>query len=151
MKICFVSSSGGHWEELLCLRKIISENASFFVTEKGSQADDFKGYKLYTFPQINRKEKGFIKEFFHLFVESKKILNSEKPDVIITTGALLSYPFCLIGKLNKSKIIYIESFARVNKKSLTGRLVYPFADLFIVQWKSMLKYYPNAKYTGGVF
>lgn len=151
MKICFVSSSGGHWEELLCLRKIISENDSFFVTEKGSQVDDFKGYKLYTILQINRKEKGFIKKFVRIFVEAKRILNNEKPDVIITTGALLSYPFCLIGKLKRSKIIYIESFARVNKKSLTGKLTYPFADMFIVQWESMLKYYPKAKYTGGIF
>ena len=150
MKICFVSSSGGHWEELLCLRKIAEDNDSFFVTEQGSQAEDFKGYKLYTLPQINRKEKGFLKKLFRLFCEAKKIINNEKPDVIITTGALLSFPFCFIGR-KKSKIIYVESFARVNKKSLTGRLVYPFADLFIVQWESMLKYYPKAKYTGGIF
>ena len=75
----------------------------------------------------------------------------EKPEVIITTGALIAFPFCLIGKLKKTKVIYIESFARVNNKSLTGKLVYPFADLFIVQWESMLELYPKAKYTGGIF
>lgn len=151
LKICFVSFSGGHWEELLCLKKISTENNSFFVTEKGSQSDEFKNYNIYTLSQINRREKGFIKKFFILFLEAKKILNREKPDIIITTGVLISFPFCLIGKCQKAKIIYIESFARVNKKSLTGRLVYPFADLFIVQWKPMLKYYPKAKYTGGIF
>ena len=74
MKICFVSSSGGHWEELLCLRKIAEKNDSFFVTEKGSQAEDFKGYKLYTLPQINRKEKGFLKKFLKLFSDAGKII-----------------------------------------------------------------------------
>ncbi len=151
MKICFVSSSGGHWEELLCLKKIANENDSFFVTEKGSQSDEFKDYNIYILPQINRCERNFIKNFLSLFFKARKIIKIEKPDIIITTGALISFPFCLIGKLNKAKIIYIESFARVNNKSLTGKLVYPFADLFIVQWKSMLKYYTKAKYTGGIF
>ena len=91
-----------------------------------------------------------MKKFLKLFSDAGKIIEKEKPDVIITTGALLSFPFCFIGR-KKSKIIYIESFARVNNKSLTGKLIYPFADLFIVQWKSMLKYYPKAKYTGGIF
>ena len=64
---------------------------------------------------------------------------------------MVSFPFCLVGKLKRKKIIYIESFARVDKKSLTGRLVYPFADLFLVQWEPMLKCYPKAEYVGGIF
>ncbi len=151
MKICFVSSSGGHWEELLCLKKIASENDSFFVTEKGSQADEFNEYKVYTVSQVNRCEKDFIKKFIILFSKARKIIKKEKPDVIITTGALIAFPFCLTGKLKRKKVVYIESFARVNNKSLTGRIVYPFADLFIVQWESMLEHYPKAKYTGGIF
>ena len=38
-----------------------------------------------------------------------------------------------------------------NNRSLTGRLVYPFADLFLVQWESLLELYPKAKYVGGIF
>lgn len=38
--------------------------------------------------------------------------------------------------------------ANINKKTITGRLVYKFADLFIVQWESMLKIYPKAIYRG---
>ena len=50
-----------------------------------------------------------------------------------------------------TKVIYLETFARVNDRSLTGRLVYPIADLFLVQWESLLEFYPKAKYVGGVF
>ena len=78
-------------------------------------------------------------------------MRKEQPDVVITTGALLAFPFCLLAKLMGKKVVYIESFARVYDKSLTGKLVYPFADLFIVQWESMLKCYPKAVYTGGIF
>ena len=150
-KICFVSSSGGHWEELLCLKELAQEYDALFVTEQSGQLDGCKLSPLYTFPQINRKEKGFLFHFFRLFVEAGKILKAEKPDVILSTGALVAYPFCLLGKLRGAKVVYIESFARVYNKSLTGRLVYPFADLFLVQWESLLSCYPKAKYVGGIF
>ncbi|WP_191976308.1 hypothetical protein [Limosilactobacillus reuteri] len=51
----------------------------------------------------------------------------------------------------KKKVIYIESFARITTPSLTGKILYHFADLFIVQWKELLKVYPKAKYFGGIF
>lgn len=151
LKLCFVASSGGHWEELMCLKDIANDYDTFYVTEEGGQAKDCEMEKIYTFPQINRHEKKFVVHFAKLFFKAFKILRKENPDFIITTGALIAFPFCIIGKMHGSKIIYIESFARVNNRSLTGRLVYPFADLFLVQWKSLLHFYPKAKYVGGIF
>ena len=58
---------------------------------------------------------------------------------------------CYLGKLFGKKIVYIESYARMNNKSLSGKLIYPIASLFIVQWKEMLKLYPKAKYLGGIY
>jgi UDP-N-acetylglucosamine:LPS N-acetylglucosamine transferase len=75
----------------------------------------------------------------------------EKPDTIISTGALVTFPICLLGKLMRKRIIYIESFARVDTASLTGKLMYRIADLFIVQWEELLKIYPKAMYGGGIF
>jgi UDP-N-acetylglucosamine:LPS N-acetylglucosamine transferase len=74
-----------------------------------------------------------------------------RPKYIITTGAHTAGPMCLIGHIFGSKIIYIETFANSITKSKTGRLVYKFADLFIVQWESMLTLYPKAKYGGWIF
>lgn len=136
----------------MCLREIAEENDAFFVTEEGGQIHDAGlNAQFYCVPQINRREKDFKKKFIRLFKTARAILKKEKPDVIITTGALAAFPFCLIGKLMRKKIIYIETFARVNGKSLTGKLVYPFADLFLVQWEELLKLYPKAKYVGGIF
>lgn len=151
MKACFVSSSGGHWEELMCLRSIAEEHDTFYVTEEGGQAGDSSLKHLYLLPQINRRQKDFCRRFLKLLVSAGKIMLREKPDVVVTTGALISFPFCLYGKLMGAKVIYLESFARVNDRSLTGKLVYPFADLFLVQWESLLEVYPKAKYVGGVF
>lgn len=151
MKLCFVSSSGGHWEELMCLKALASEHDSFYITEEGGQSADSGLAQIYTCRQINRREKGFLLHFLKLFSFASKTLRQIGPDAVITTGALVAFPFCLIAKLRGIKVIYIESFARVENKSLTGRLVYPFADLFLVQWESMLKCYPKAKYVGGIF
>ena len=58
---------------------------------------------------------------------------------------------CYIGKIFGSKIIFIETFANRNSKTLSGRLVYPIADLFLVQWEEMLKLYPKAKLGGWIY
>ena len=135
-KACFIASSGGHWEELMCLREIADAYDTFFVTEEGGQAEDSNLKKIYTLPQINRHEKSFFWHFFKLFKSALKILKKEKPDFVITTGALIAFPFCIFAKLRGIKI---------------GKLVYPFADLFLVQWEPLLKFYPKAKYVGGIF
>ena len=150
-KVCFVSSSGGHLEEISKLNIVCDKYENILITEKNSFTQSSFGKKQYFLPQINRKELFFIFKFIHIFFKSLVILLKEKPDVIISTGALASYPCCLLGKMMKKKIIYIESFARCDKSSLTGKLVYKFADLFIVQWEEMLEFYPNAIYGGGIF
>ena len=58
---------------------------------------------------------------------------------------------CLIGKIFGSKIIFIESFANSSSKSITGKIVYKFADLFIVQWENMLNIYPKSVYGGWIY
>jgi len=147
----FVASSGGHWEELMCIRSIAQEHNTVYVTEEGGQARDSSLEKLHLVPQINRRQKDFLWKFLKLILTSGKIMLREKPDFVVTTGALIAFPFCVYGKLLGAKVIYIESFARVHDRSLTGRLVYPMADLFLVQWETLLKCYPKAKYVGGIF
>lgn len=47
-----------------------------------------------------------------------------------------------------AKILFVESFCRVQTLSLTGRLVYPIADRFVVQWKGLCAKYLRAEYLG---
>jgi len=150
-KICFIASSGGHLEEISRLKVIESKYNSFLVTEKSEfTVENFCENKYYT-AQMNRKDPLFLIKFIGLFFKANHILNKEKPDMIITTGALMAYPFCILARYKEIKIVYIESFARVTKPSLTGRLLYNFADLFIVQWDDMLKLYPKSVLGGGIF
>ena len=67
-----------------------------------------------------------------------------KPDVIVSTGTHTTVPMCYFGKLFRKKVIYIETYANITKRTLSGKFVYPISDLFIVQWKQMKKLYPKA-------
>lgn len=148
-KLLFTSSSGGHLEELLQLNELINEQ-SVLVTE-GKVAAKVKFKKKYFIKQINRKEKYFLIHFIKLIICEFKILQKEKPDIVISTGALITVPLCILAKIMGKKVIYIESFARITTPSLTGKILYHFADLFVVQWKELLDVYPKAKYFGGIF
>lgn len=151
MKICFTASSGGHLVEISQLKELTKKYDSFLVTEYCENEEIAFCEKVYFLNQVNRKELFFVPKFMKMFWRTYKILKKENPDVIISTGALMTFPFCLLGKLFRKKIVYIESFARTQNGSLTGKMVYPFADVFIVQWKKLKKVYPRAIYLGGIF
>lgn len=148
-KVCLISSSGGHFEQLLRLSRLDKDYSVYYVTERTPYSVDKKD--THYVKQINRKEKFLLINIFLLFVQSLKIFIKEKPDVIISTGALCVIPSFLIGKLFHKKLIFIESFAKIKTPTKTGRLIYKISDVFIVQWKSMLKYYPNAVYLGSIY
>lgn len=44
--------------------------------------------------------------------------------------------------------MYIESIARVTSLSMSGRILYHLADVFIVQWPQLVERYPKSKYFG---
>lgn len=89
-----------------------------------------------------------------LFINTRlaiKLLRKERPDLIISSGAAVAVPFFYIGKLLGAKLIYIEVFDRIDKPTMTGKMVYPIADKFIVQWEEMKKVYPKAINLGSIF
>ena len=150
-KICFIASTGGHFEQLMMLKPLMDKYTSFLVTEKTKYSVINDDQKVYYLNQINRHEKLFIPKFISNVIKTIKIFYREKPDIIISTGALATIPMCLISKIFKRKVIFIESFAKVNSPTLTGKLIYKIADQFYVQWEEMLNVYPNAIYKGGIY
>jgi UDP-N-acetylglucosamine:LPS N-acetylglucosamine transferase len=151
-KICLISSSGGHFEQLLMLRKLSEKYKTFIVTEKTKYNKSDKKIDYYI-TQVNRKELFFLLKIICIFIKSLYIFIKEKPDVIISTGVLAAIPMMIIGHIFKKKIIYIESFAKINSPTMTGNFIYKknISDQFYVQWKSMLDFYPNAIYKGGIY
>lgn len=150
-KLCFAASSGGHLEQILMLRPLMKKYDSFLVTEKTSYQENNPEIRTLYLKQVNRREKKFPVLLLQNTISAVKILHREKPDIIISTGVLAVVPLCILGKLTGRKLIYIESFAKVTSPTLTGRILYRFADQFYVQWEPMLKVYPKAIYLGGIY
>lgn len=154
-KVMFISSTGGHLSELLQLEPIFSKYNYRILTEK-------------TKPNMYLKDKYSDKVDFVLFGNRHHFLRyflvmpinailimyyllKFRPETLITTGAHTCIFPCLLAKLFGKQIIYIETFANLESKTMTGRMMYYIADTFIVQWKSMLKLYPKAKYLGWIY
>jgi UDP-N-acetylglucosamine:LPS N-acetylglucosamine transferase len=150
-KVCFAASSGGHYEQLLMLRPLMDKYQSFVVTEKTLYNAEVKGHKTYFMLQVNRKEKLFIFAMIINAFRSLFVFLKERPDVVITTGALAMIPICLLAKVFRRKLIYIESFAKITSPTETGKFLYKYADRFYVQWESMKEFYPDAICLGGIY
>ena len=149
MKVCLVGSSGGHLTHLYMLESFWRQRERFWVTfDKEDARSLLQGEKMYPchYP-TNRNVKNLIRNTFLAW----KVLRKEKPDLIVSSGAAVAVPFFYLGKLFGAKTVYIEVFDRIDKPTLTGRLVYPITDKFIVQWEEMKQVYPKAENLGSIF
>lgn len=146
-KICLVSASGGHFEQLNCLKPLLQKYDGFIVTEK----TDFAAKADYFVTQTGFGDPGWIKDSIKLFGEVRKIWKKEKPDIVISTGTYIALPFMVMCKLYRKKLIYIETFARVTDTTKAGRMMYKFADLFIYQWPELKTYYQKGVYGGSIY
>ena len=149
IKICLVGSSGGHLTHLYQLKKFWENKNRFWVTfDKEDARSILENEKVYNcYYPTNRNLKNLIKNTFVAF----KVLRKEKPDIIISSGAAIAVPFFYLGKIFRAKTVYIEVFDRIDKPTLTGKLVYPVTDKFIVQWEEMKKVYKKAENFGSIF
>ena len=131
------------------LKPFWQDRNRFWVTfDKEDARSLLKDEKMYPcYYPSNRSIRALIINSFKAF----KILKKERPDLIISCGAAVAVPFFYVGKLFGAKLIYIEVYDRIDSSSLTGKLVYPISDRFIVQWEELKKVYKKAVYLGSIF
>lgn len=147
-RLCFVSSSGGHWEQLQKLQSLAEKYEGFFVTEK-TQFEASLG--KYFMIQTDLKDKLMPIKMLWNTIYSVFIWIKERPDFVITTGTMVAYPFYLMSILFDKKFVFIETFGRANMPTVAGKKMEKHADLFIVQWETQKKYYKKAVYGGCLY
>lgn len=153
-RVIFISSTGGHLNELLQLKSLFKKYDSYLITEKTKSTVGLKNkYKHVNYLVYGTREHKltYLFKFAFNILKSFILYIKIRPKVIVTTGTHTAVPMCYIGKLFKSKIIFIETFANSKTKTDSGKLVYKIADTFIVQWESMLELYPNAICGGWIY
>ena len=144
MKLCIVSSCGGHLTEVRCLKPAYDPYEHFYVlNDKVLLPPDMQG-KTYFIRHSERDWKVLINLW-----EAFQILRKERPQVIVSTGAGPAVPLALVGKLLfRLKVVFIETITRVERPSLTGRIMYLLADDFFFQWEPLRRYFPKAGFGG---
>ena len=154
-RVLFISSTGGHLVELMQLKSLFDLYDYHIITEKTKTN---KALKDKYNNKINFLVYGtrvnlitYLFKFTYNIIKSIILFIKINPKYVITTGTHTAVPMCYIAHFFKRKVIYIETFANSDSCTQTGKMIYPIADLFIVQWESMLKYYPNAVYGGWIF
>ena len=149
INVCLVGSSGGHLTHLYMLKPFWKNKNRFWVTfDKEDARSLLEGEKVYPcYYPTNRSIKALIINTFIAI----KVLIKERPNLIISSGAAVAVPFFYLGKLFGAKLIYIEVFDRIDKPTMTGKMVYPIVDKFIVQWDEQKEVYPKAVNFGSIF
>lgn len=154
-KVMFISSTGGHLSELLQLEPLFKEYDSYLVTEKTKSTIELRNKFTNRVHFLVYGTKSHLITYLFKFgfniVKSLLLMLMIRPQVVVTTGTHTAVPMCYIAKILRRKVIFIETFANSKTRTKAGNLVYPIADVFIVQWESMLELYPKAIYGGWIY
>jgi UDP-N-acetylglucosamine:LPS N-acetylglucosamine transferase len=148
-RVLLIASSGGHLLQLLELADIWAPDERSWITFQRSDAQSLLAgeHITWAYHPTNRNVKNTLRNLLLAY----RVLRRERPKALVTTGAGVAVPFAVVGKLMRLNIIYVESMARITKPSLTGRLLYPIATHFFVQWPELLRFFPRAECYGTVF
>ena len=147
--LLLVCSTGGHLQQLLALRDAWGGYSRVWVTFDKSDARSLLRDEevVYAYGPTNRS----IKNLLRNLVVAWRTLRDVRPRVVLTTGAGVAVPFAWLGRLRGARLVYVESFTRIDEPSLTCRLVTPIADRVYAQWPELVRAVPKARYAGTVF
>ena len=137
-RILLVCSPGGHLLQMLTLEQAWKEGFErTWVTLPGPDVDHLLSGEEVVLANgpTNRSLKNLLRNLRLAW----RTLRQYDPEVILSTGAALAVPFFLLGKLSGRRLVYVESLTRIEGLSLSGRLVYPLADVFFVQWPEAVR------------
>jgi len=143
-RVCWAYSPGGHRAELERATAGIAFADCFHVTFAGGREPPRGDFRLYEVAHPRRSPWRTVLATW----QTLRIMLRERPALVLSTGADVAVPAIVIGKLMGAAVIYVESAATL-APSLTGRLAYPFADLFIVPWPEKLAAFPRAELASG--
>ncbi|MDO6475431.1 glycosyltransferase [Alteromonas sp. 1_MG-2023] len=132
-KILFVASIGGHLVQLLRLKTLTDKYDSVLVTTKFVHEPNFDS--SYVVPDINQQSSKLF--MLKSLIKYIKIFFKEKPDVIITTGALPGLVFVILAKLFFKKSIWIDSIANAAELSKSGKIASKYSTVCLSQWPDL--------------
>jgi UDP-N-acetylglucosamine:LPS N-acetylglucosamine transferase len=146
MKILLVCSTGGHLTQLYRLRPWWQAHERAWVTFDDPQSRSLlRGEQVIpAFSPTTRNVPNAIRNLHLAF----RVLRTQRPDVIISDGAGVAFPFFLIAAAFGVRTVYLEVYDRIKQPTMTGRLCYPITELFLLQWAEQARHYPRGRVIG---
>lgn len=134
-KVMAVASGGGHWVQLCRLVPAFDEGDVFFASVDAAPASEMRGVVYYDIPDATRRDR---LAFVPLVIRISRILLKERPDTVVTTGAAPGLIALVLAKLLlRSRTVWIDSLANVDRMSTAGRLARRVSDVWLTQWEHL--------------
>jgi beta-1,4-N-acetylglucosaminyltransferase len=148
-RILFVGSSGGHLAQLAQLRPWWQDRDRRWVTFPGRDVESLlAGEDVVTcYSPTTRNAKNAVRNL-GLAVQ---VLRNYRPDVVVSAGAGVAVPFFVTARALGVRTVYLEVYDRIDLPTMTGKLCYPFTDLFLLQWEEQRTSYPKGRVIGSLY
>ena len=148
MKVMLVCSSGGHLAQLHRLRPWWQKHERMWVTFRKPDSLSFlQGERVaWAYHPTTRNIPNMMRNLRLAW----KLLRRYRPQILVSNGAGVAFPFFLAARLLRIDTVYVEVYDRVDSPTLTGRLCYPLSDLFLLQWNEQKRFYPRGSVIGGL-
>ncbi len=132
-----VASGGGHWVELRRIMPAFDGCEVVWVSTDPMGDADLAPSRYYAVRNVTRRDRfGFAV----VLRELARILRRERPEVVVTTGAAPGMLALVLAKLLcRSRTVWIDTVAQSEGMTLSGRLVRPMADAWLVQWPHLAR------------
>jgi UDP-N-acetylglucosamine:LPS N-acetylglucosamine transferase len=152
--VLLVCSTGGHLLQLLALRDAYADASRLWVTFDKSDARSLLEDEnvVYAYGPTNRTfGTTALRNTFRNLALAWRVVGATKPAVVLTTGAGVAVPFAWVGRLRGARVVYVESFTRIDGPSLSCRLIRPVASRVYGQWPEFAQAVRGSRYLGNVF
>jgi UDP-N-acetylglucosamine:LPS N-acetylglucosamine transferase len=149
VKVGLVCSSGGHLTQLHQLKPFWQKHERFWVTFRLPDSESLLAGEdvVWAYFPTTRN----ASNMFRNFVLAMRVLSRRRPDLIVSDGAGVAFPFFVVARMLRIKTVYVEVYDRIDSPTLTGKLCRPFTNLFLVQWEEQKRFYPRAQVIGRLF
>jgi UDP-N-acetylglucosamine:LPS N-acetylglucosamine transferase len=155
MKLLIVLGEGGHTTEMLNLVDLLGDRYEYhyiLTKEDNLSADHIRrAGPTYRLTRPRGKDTKLLPSVLRTIrstLEALPVLLRLRPDAIVTVGPAIGVPVSIVGKLLGARIIFIETGSHITFPSMTGRIMYRWADLYFVQWPQLADRLAGAIYAG---
>ena len=145
-RVLLVGSSGGHLAQLMSLAPLWSREQRHWVTF--DTADAVSQLVAEDVTWAHHPTTRNVRNLARNSALARRVVAEQQPEIIVSTGAAVAYPFFLIAKAKRIPTVYVEVYDRIDSRTVTGRLCRPLSTTFCVQWEEQQRLYPGSVVVG---